>query len=270
MPDRPNDAQMAAICDDLEAETEDLLALVRPLDTAALDQATPAEGWSIRDSISHLAFFDETGLLAAIDPDKFAESANALLKNLDMDAAGIRQGRVMDPATKVVTWFERARLDMIDAFRELDAKTRLPWYGPSMGALSFATARLMETWAHGQDIVDALGAIRTPTDRLRHIAHIGVRARPFSYATNGFDMPEGEIKIELMAPDGSTWVWNDDAGETNLVQGNALDFCLVVTQRRNIEDTDLDVHGELALDWMDIAQAFAGPPGAGREPGQFR
>jgi uncharacterized protein (TIGR03084 family) len=136
-----------------------------------------------------------------------------------------------------------------------------------MSAMSFATARLMETWAHGQDIVDAVGARRPATERLRHIAHIGVRARPFSYATNGREVPSGEVRVELGAPDGGRWEWNESASD--VVRGDALDFCLVVTQRRHLDDTALVVDGPLAEDWMAIAQAFAGPPGAGRQPGQF-
>ena len=127
----------------------------------------------------------------------------------------------------------------------------------------------METWAHGQDIADTVGATRTPTDRLKHIAHIGVRARPFSYATNRREAPEDAIRVTLRSPSGATWSWNDDAGDENSVEGDALDFCLMVTQRRHVRDTNLVVTGTLANDWVDIAQAFAGGPGAGREPGQF-
>ena len=155
---------------------------------------------------------------------------------------------------------------MVDVFRALDPKTRLPWYGPAMAAPSFATARLMETWAHGQDIADTFGIVRTPTDRLKHVAHIGVRARAFSYVTNGREVPADDIRVALISPNGETWSWNDDAGDDNTVTGPALDFCLLVTQRRNVADTALVVTGPLAEDWLGIAQAFAGPPGSGRAP----
>ena len=111
-----------------------------------------------------------------------------------------------------------------------------------MGARSFATARLMETWAHGQDVADALDATREPTARLRHVAHIGVLARPFAYATRGMQVPERDVRVELAAPDGSTWTWGpEDAAD--VVRGDALDFCLVVTQRRHPADTALVVEG---------------------------
>lgn len=261
---------LLAICDDLEAETADLLRLLIPLTDAQWDTPTPAEGWSIRDQVSHLAYFDGTGTLAATDPEAFKASTAELMRSAANDplAAGIGEGRAKTGAG-MLTWFTEARGRMVSVFRGLDPKARLPWYGPAMAATSFATARLMETWAHGQDIVDTLGATRSPSARLKHIAHIGVRARPFSYATNGREMPEGDIKVVLRAPDGGTWTWNEDAGDGNTVTGDALDFCLVVTQRRHPADTGLVVRGPLAEDWIAIAQAFAGPPGTGREPGQF-
>jgi uncharacterized protein (TIGR03084 family) len=137
-----------------------------------------------------------------------------------------------------------------------------------MGARSFLTARLMETWAHGQDVVDALGAEREATERLRHVAHIGVRARPFSYANRGMAMPDTEIHVALEAPGGGTWTWGEP-GAADSVRGPALDFCLAVTQRRHVADTALDVDGDAAREWMSIAQAFAGPPSNGRTAGQF-
>jgi uncharacterized protein (TIGR03084 family) len=160
------------------------------------------------------------------------------------------------------------RAELLAVARAVDPSSRVPWYGPAMGARSFITARLMETWAHGQDVVDALGAHREPTARLRHVAHIGVRARPFSYVTNGRDAPAGEVYVELHTPEGDTLTWGPSASPDR-VSGPLLDFCLVVTQRRHHSDTALSVTGPLAIEWIAIAQAFAGTPGAGRQPGQF-
>ena len=126
----------------------------------------------------------------------------------------------------------------------------------------------METWAHGQDVVDGLGVTRQPTDRLRHVAHIGVGARPFSYVANGRTVNETPVRVELVAPSGETWAWGPE-GAADFVGGSALAFCLVVTQRRHRDDVVLDVRGQAADEWMSIAQAFAGPPGEGRRPGQF-
>ena len=256
---------MAAICEDLEAETAELLKLIVGLSPIHWDMNTPAEGWSVRDAVSHLAFFDETGTLAATDAEAFTASAKDLMASTDQGVGGITRGRSMKPV-EVLNWFISARSNMIANFRNLDAKSRLPWYGPSMGALSFATARLMETWAHGQDIADALGATRPATARLRHIAHIGVRARPYSYVINNREVPPVDVAVRLNAPDGSTWTWNDDAADQNLIRGDALEFCLIVTQRRHLLDTSLEVTGDAATEWVGFAQAFAGGAGSGRKP----
>jgi uncharacterized protein (TIGR03084 family) len=259
---------LQGICDDLQAETAELVRILVPLPAALWDQETPAAGWTIRDQVGHLAFFDETGTLAATDEVAFRASAAELMKAKDPGVAGLDRARALKPA-ELLSWFMNVRGSMIATFRTLDGRARLPWYGPSMAATSFATARLMETWAHGQDIADTVGADRTPSERLKHIAHIGVRARPFSYATNGRDVPEGAVRVTLTSPSGATWSWNEEAGDANSVTGDALDFCLMVTQRRHVRDTNLVVTGPLAEDWVGIAQAFAGGPGSGRAPGQF-
>jgi uncharacterized protein (TIGR03084 family) len=136
-----------------------------------------------------------------------------------------------------------------------------------MAARSFITARLMETWAHGQDVADALAITRRSTARLRHVAHIGVRARPFSYVIHGLTMPDVEVAVHLTGPDGEQWEWGESSD--NSVSGAALDFCLVATQRRHLADTRLKIAGDAAVEWMQIAQAFAGGVGAGRGAGQF-
>jgi uncharacterized protein (TIGR03084 family) len=160
------------------------------------------------------------------------------------------------------------RIALADVARATDPSDRVPWYGPAMAARSFITARLMETWAHGQDIADALGVTRVPTTRLRHVAHIGVRARPFSYMIHSRPVPDEPVFVSLEGPDGARWEWGEPA--VNRVSGSALDFCLVVTQRRHVDDTGLTVEGAAAAEWIGIAQAFAGAPGAGRRRGQFR
>ena len=256
---------MQQICDDLRAEHADLDRIVAGLDERQWDTPTPAEGWTVRDQVSHLWFFDQRALMALTDADAFAADMKALLAGGGTDAS-IAPGRAITGAELLDAWrADRERL--IAVAQDVDPSTRVPWYGPAMGARSFITARLMETWAHGQDVVDALGATRTPTARLKHIAHIGVRARPFSYAINGREMPATPVYVGLTAPDGSLWEWEQPSGES--VTGPALDFCLVVTQRRHVADTSLAVAGDVAHDWISIAQAFAGEPGGGRQPGQF-
>ena len=151
------------------------------------------------------------------------------------------------------------------ALRHVPPDARIPWVVGEMSVTSFATARLMETWAHGQDIYDGLGRTRRPTARLRHVAHLGVSTRGFSYRNRGLGLPATVVRVELEAPGGDRWTWGDQELK-DVVAGPAEDFCLVVTQRRHLDDTALTVRGPLAAEWMSIAQAFAGPPTEGRPP----
>jgi len=255
------------LCADLAAEHEVLDRIVASLPDDAIETPTPAVGWTVRDQVTHLAFFDGVATLAMVDPDAFsvaredfaADPARAMAEHLE-------RGRGL-PAPELLGWWREERGRFLDAARAFDPGGRVPWYGPPMSVTSHVSARLMETWCHGQDVVDAVAARREPTVRLRHVAHIGVRARAFSYVTNGRTPPDGDVRVELEAPDGGLWTWGEPG--PNRVSGAALDFCLAVTQRRHRDDTDLRIEGPLAEDWMAIAQAFAGPPGEGRRPGQF-
>jgi len=159
-------------------------------------------------------------------------------------------------------------VEELAAFADLDPSARVPWFGPPMSVASSVTARLMETWAHGQDIADTIGATREPTSRLRHVAHIGVAALPYSYAAHGLPLPDEPVRVELAAPSGELWTWGPETARDRIT-GPALDFCLLVTRRRHRADTAVVAAGPVADQWLSIAQSFAGPPGAGRLPGQF-
>jgi uncharacterized protein (TIGR03084 family) len=261
----PDPTTLAGLLADLEAEHLELERLLSPLGEASWGLITPADGWAVRDQVSHLAFFDDAATMAIRDPAAFSALAEAALASGgDPMEEHLVRGRAMVGAD-VLAWWRSARRAMVSAAVTLDPRDRVPWFGPPMGALSFVSARLMETWAHGQDVADALGVTRGPTARLRHIAHLGVRARPFSYVVRGLEVPSDPVRVALTGPAGEDWEW-DGAATSELVAGPALDFCLVVTQRRNLADTALEVSGPLAAQWMGIAQAFAGPPGPGRPP----
>lgn len=255
------------LCGDLAAEHEALEALVLDADEATMDLPTPSPGWRVRDQIAHLAFFDGATRMAVSDPAGFDEERTLALA--DPDTYGQRAISAGDglSASELLNWWRSERRELLELLRGRDPKSRVPWYGPSMSAASKVTARIMETWAHGQDVADALGRQREPSDRLRHVAHVGVGARAFSYVNRGMDVPNEPIYVELTAPSGARWTWGE-AGRDQ-VRGPALDFCLLITQRRHRDDVELEVEGDLAEEWIQIGQAFAGPPGEGRRAGQF-
>jgi len=260
---------MYALAGDLAAETAVTRDLVADLSEDGWRTPTPAPGWTIADQIGHLAYFDEMAVKSAVRPEEFAAELAAMQDPgaaIDPDALAARYRD--RSGAQILAWFDAARAMLLGTFAGLDPGLRVPWFGPAMSAASSLTARFMETWAHTQDIADALGVTREPTDRLRHVAHIGVGARAFSYAAHGRPAPGAPVYVALTAPSGAIWTWGPaDAAER--VSGPALDFCLLVTQRRHRDDLDLAVDGPVARQWIAIAQAFAGPPGAGRRPGQF-
>jgi uncharacterized protein (TIGR03084 family) len=257
------------ICADLSAEHDDLDRIVVALSDQDWDTPTPSPGWTIRDQISHLWFFDEKAMLALTDPHAFAADVESLLRAETDPSVESGPGRALAPRQLLDRWRD-GRSQLVRLAANLDPSARVPWYGPPMAARSFVTARLMETWAHGQDVADAIGVVRLPTNRLRHVAHLGVRTRPFSYAVRGVTMPDSDVSVRLVGPDGDEWTWGEAGNAaTDVIAGPALDFCLVVTQRRNIHDTALQIRGAAAAEWMQIAQAYAGPAGPGRAAGQF-
>lgn len=256
---------MAVLCGDLAAESAVTRALVAGLDEAGWRTPTPAAGWDIADQIGHLAYFDEVAVRSAVRTREFLAELAATGAEINPDTIAARfRDRT---GAQLLAWFDTVRADLLRTFAELDPKDRLPWFGPAMSAASSLTARLMETWAHTQDIADALGVTREPTARLRHVAHIGVGARAFSYAVHGQPEPTVPVRVELTGPDGARWTWGP-ADAQNRVTGPALDFCLLVTQRRHRDDVALAIDGPAATEWMAIAQAFAGAAGPGRPPGQ--
>jgi uncharacterized protein (TIGR03084 family) len=256
---------MSELTRDLVAETADLRVLLAELPDAGWEKATPAEGWAVRDQVSHLAHFDDAAVQSATDPDAFHAELQRILADGGISPDTIAEGYRDMPPARLLDWFDRSRARLLEVFGALEPGLRVPWYGPPMSAASSLTARLMETWAHGQDVADALGARREPTDRLRHVAHIGVRAAPFSYALHQRPAPDTPVRVELDAPSGDRWTWGPEDA-VDRVSGPALDFCLLVTQRRHRDDTALRITGPVAEEWMSIAQAFAGEPGRGREP----
>jgi uncharacterized protein (TIGR03084 family) len=265
-PDRAEDV-LPRVLADLRAESEALDGIVARLDDDDWRRATPAPGWTIAHQIAHLTWTDEVALLSATDPAAFADVLREVVAAGDGEAAVDRaaaSGAAAPPARLLARW-RTGRAGLDDALRATSPAHRLAWFGPAMAPASMATARLMETWAHGLDVADALGLPLTASGRLWHVARLAVRTRDFSFLARGKTPPTHEFRVELSAPDGGVWSFGpQDAAQR--VTGAALDLCLVAVQRRHRADTGLVAVGADADAWLDVAQAFAGPPGGGRAP----
>lgn len=257
------------LLDDLTAEGDQLREAVERLGPSGWTTATPAPGWTVATQVAHLLWTDEVAVLAAHShegPEAKQAWDDVVLAAID-DPTGYVDAAAFEVAARprddVLGRWAASRLALRDALTALPAGQKMPWFGPPMSAASMATARFMETWAHGLDVHDAAGRRPAPTDRIKHVAHLGVRTRGYAYSVHSEEPPAEELRVELVAPSGALWTWGpEDAAQR--VTGSAYDFCLLVTQRVNRADTGLVAVGDDAEHWLGIAQAFAGPPGPGR------
>ena len=257
---------------DFADESAALHALLEPLDEKALAERSAFKGWSLSDIIGHLHFWNRGALLSLAEPEAFRALAERVLAHLGgggtlrdferTELAGL-SGRAL-----LAGWHDFAQR-MTERFAAADPSARVAWVGPDMSVRSAITARLMETWAHGQAAYDMLGVVRRNTDRIRNIAVLGVNTYDWSFRIREQKPPQPKPHLRLTAPSGALWTWNDPS-ETDLIEGAAEEFCQVVTQVRNIADTRLTVRGTAATAWMAVAQCFAGPPEAPPAPGTRR
>lgn len=255
--------------EDFRQECAALEAILRNQPTATFDKVTQFKGWTINDVVGHLHMFNVAARLTLESDEAFAAFFAPV-------SAMIKQGRSMLEAQYVwldglagrelfSTWQAEA-IHTADLYAQSDPTVRVKWAGPDMSARSSITARQMETWAHGQEIFDCLGLQRTDTDRIKNIAHLGVSTFGWTFINRSEPVPDPPPHVVLTAPSGAVWQWNEDQSD-NRVAGDAVAFCQVVTQTRNIADTQLQMTGDTASRWMALAQCFAGapndPPGAG-------
>jgi uncharacterized protein (TIGR03084 family) len=248
---------------DLAAEGDELDARIATLPEAGWAAPTPAAGWTIAHQIAHLNWTDRLALLAIDQPAQLAEAMRLAIANPGSfvdDAAAA--GAELPPGELLAGW-RAGRAELANRLAMVEPGRKLDWFGPPMSPASMATARLMETWAHGLDVAEALGQQPQPTGRLEHIARLAVRTRDFAFRLHGLPVPTAEFRVELTAPDGSCWKYGPaDAAQS--VTGPAFDLCLLAVQRRHRRDLALVATGSDAQTWLGIMQAFAGPPGTGR------
>ena len=255
---------------DLRAEADELHRFLQTLEERDWGRPTAFMQWTPWDVVAHLHFFDRVSLLAVNDEAAFAAKRNELIEQIvgGLSAAEVARRAFADlgPDELLGRWLETCH-EMAAALGGSEPNRRLPWFGPDMGVRMFTTARHMETWAHGQEVYDLLRIRRTHTDRIKNIAVIGVKTFGWTFANRGLEVPKSKPYVRLVAPSGAIWEWNEPS-ESESIRGDAVDFCHVVTQGRNIADTALEVVGETATRWMSIAQCFAGGAADPPKPGE--
>jgi uncharacterized protein (TIGR03084 family) len=253
---------------DLDAETAEILRALDGIEAHGKPAWTTVTGcvpWTVKDQLAHLAWNDTATVLALTDPERFLQAKPATPEGIQAMVDSVITDNQQRGGPDIAAWFRTERARLLEAVVGRDPRERIPWYGPEMSIASKLTARFMETWAHGYDITDALGVVRKPTDRVRHVVFLGLQALPNAFSAHGLPVPDAPVRVEVIAPSGALWSFGR-AEANNVVRGDAFELAQVVTQRVHPADTKLRAEGSVAAQWLSIAQAFAGPPGCGRKP----
>jgi len=254
---------------DFLAEVDELHGFLQMLKAEDWGRETGFMHWTPWDVVAHLHYFDCVSMISLEGEETFAPHRKALFsaiaagrKNKELHTERFGQ---LDAVALLAEWRSTAHA-LGEELGRSDPKRRLPWFGPDMGVQMFMTARYMEVWAHAQEVYDLVGAPRTHTDRIKNVATIGTKTFGWTFVNRKLEVPGPPPYVRLVAPSGEVWEWNEPS-ETECVRGDALEFCQVVTQTRNVADTGLEVTGPVATQWMSIAQCFAGGPVDPPKPG---
>ncbi|MBH5141085.1 TIGR03084 family metal-binding protein [Rhodococcus erythropolis] len=242
-----------SLCRDLIDEGDALAATVGAADEADLTRATFCPGWTVLHQLSHLEWTDLQLVRALTDPEGFTSDAAAMPRRRVDEGARAGSERGADACVRA---WQASRSRVIEAVRQQPDSTRVPWFGPGMSITTAVTARIMETFAHGHDIADAVGATVEPTARLRHVATLAWKARSYSFSVRGLEVPTTELRLEVRGIDGEIWSWGPDSAE-NRVGADAYDFALLATRRRIRADSSASTTGVDAERWLEVVQAYA-------------
>ncbi|VAX08944.1 FIG01023461: hypothetical protein [hydrothermal vent metagenome] len=246
---------------DFKEESEALYRLLKNISDDQMARPTGFKGWTVNNIIGHLHMWNWAADLSLCDREAFTDFY--VKAHPAVQSNGLRdfETKWLDGLTgrDLLAAWRQFYLEAADRFAAADPKFRVKWGGPEMSVRSSITARLMETWAHGQALYDLMGEERIDHDRIKNIAVLGVNTFGWTFINRKLDIPKPAPYVRLQAPSGGVWEWNEPEN-ADRVEGTATDFCQVVTQTRNVADTDLKISGDIAQQWMVFAQCFAGPP----------
>jgi uncharacterized protein (TIGR03084 family) len=252
----------------LDAECDALDALLDGLSLPDWNLQTPAPGWTITHQVAHLAATFQLAGLAAADPEAFTALLATLDRSFELNVLRAMRPYLNDPPDVLMQRWRDERAYASKALAAVADTELVPWLVNPLPPAVLAMAGMMEAFAHGQDIFDAVGMRPERDDRVRFLVEFAVRTWTFGYLARNEPVPEVEFRYELASPSGQLWTFGP-AGSEERITGSAVDFCLLTTRRRHPADLDLTATGEQAEHWLDIAQCYRGPAGAGRRPGQF-
>lgn len=248
-------------------ETDLVHDLVSKINEADFERETLFKKWTINDILVHLHFWNMGADLSLNRPDEYDKMMKQFFDAIQTGNLRQHENAVVHERGKALLemWYELSK-QVSDDFSTVDPKQRLKWAGPTMSALTCISARQMEVWAHGQAIFDLLGKEREEDDRIKNIVILGINSFAWTHQVHKLEMPDAMPFVKLMSPSGKQWSFGEE-NDSQYIEGAASDFAKVVTQTRNIADTDLSVTGEAAKNWMRHAQCFAGPAEMPPAPG---
>jgi uncharacterized protein (TIGR03084 family) len=256
------------IYEELTAAGEEIDRLVSGLDAAGWERETPAAGWTIAHQVAHLTATFKLAELAVRAPEQFRKLAGSLTPNFDANVVHAMAPYLAEPHDVLFKQWQAQRAAVDEALAGVSPMQTVPWLVRPLSAAVLAAAGMMETFGHGQDIADALGVRREPPAGLRHLVEFVARTWDFGYQARGLATPDIELRFEVTGPGGDVWSIGPQDGAERIT-GPAVDLCLLATRRRHRDDLALTATGREAEQWLDIAQAYRGPAGSGRQPGQF-
>ena len=246
---------------DFRDESESLYQLVASCDESVFARPTQFKCWTVEDVLVHLHMWNQVADWALHQPERFSTF-------MDEVRLAQRQGEHHQRVAyrwlgelrgkRLLDQWHRYYSEMAVRFSVADPRQRVKWAGPDMTVEMSITARQMETWSHGQAIFDLLGKERQEADRIQNIVLLGVMTFGWTFDNRGIDRPTVKPYVNVSGPSGAVWHWNPPS-QSDRIDGEAIDFARVVTQVRNVADTELVVTGDAANRWMSMAQCFAGP-----------
>jgi uncharacterized protein (TIGR03084 family) len=252
----PETTDFGSLLDALAREQTGLQTELGNLATDDWFRPTPAKGWDVRDTVAHLADIDEIAIdTCTAGPRPLNDFAAQFASPEDTTLWGVLRGRRRS-GREVLTWWEDTSSRERDVLAGVDAAMRIPW-GIGMRRPSLVTARLMETWAHGLDVREAVGLPVVDSDRLRHVAWLGYRALPYAFSFAGRERPPGELRVEVTSPSGDE-VWEyGPADAPNRITGPAGELCRLFAQRTSRDEArGLVAEGDGAVAALEVARAF--------------
>ena len=242
---------MREILSDLVAEQQFLDQSLQRIPIKNWDRVTPSKPWTVRDTISHLADFADLAADTLLGGEKVKEWQKA--GDLDvLRQRAIDRGRGMRPQD-VIEWWRGGRAKVVEPLSHMTEHDRVEWIEGTMSARTFATFRLMETWAHGLDIYKALEIEVEDTARIRHVCWLGWKTLPYAFKAAGLDY--SPVRVEVIGPGYAKWVYGPEDTD-DLIKGSASDWARVVVRRIKPKEVRLKVTGDTAQKAVEVAQAF--------------